>query len=164
MIKVKFSKTNARAFSAKAAEVRKAKKLLEDKQEGHIGSSKRRKMLEDAAWAVATGRKPHGRLQELLSALAQDNPKEFVRSVLLQVLPTPPREQPVPPQEVSAKEGIAGSLERLNKWWAEQCKNDGLEGAGPVDQAPVGNDLSANGSRSARPNGRVGEGSRAIGG
>ena len=61
------------------------------------GTSRRRKRLEDAVWDVATNsREEWGHeLRRILAAMKKADPVAFVRGVLLQVLPAPPREPPL---------------------------------------------------------------------
>jgi hypothetical protein len=99
----------------------------------HREAQEYRKRLMKAAWWVVmhkeNARGP-SQLHRILQAVCVDDPKGFVRNILLPSLPPPPREQPMPVEkEVDReKELIGDSLEALDRWWRET--NQGKEDKG----------------------------------
>jgi hypothetical protein len=105
----------AKELAAKGVAARKKKSLLER----HAGSSKRRKQLEDAVWWAATHEekaKPPSELAKTMQALRVQEPLKF-NQLLVQVLPAPPKEPPMPPTPEDEEKRVVGdSLKHLRDW------------------------------------------------
>jgi hypothetical protein len=89
------------------------------------GESERRRLFAEAAWWVAVhgvGVDPPDELRRMLQKLKKKNETLFMKQVLMQSLPAPPREAPLPtpPQPPTKQELVGDCREKLAEWWAER--------------------------------------------
>jgi hypothetical protein len=114
----------AKELAVKGVVARKKKSVLER----HVGSSKRRKQLENAVWWAATHEekaRPPSELAKTMQGLRVQEPLKF-NQVLLQVLPAPPKELPMPaPKEEDREKEVLGNAGKLlDDWMAERNKEE----------------------------------------
>ena len=122
-------------INGKAA--KEARKEREVEASEARSSSKRRKVLETAAWWVFThddGDEPPNAATKRLQAVAKADPVAFMRTILFPSLPAPPKV--MEGQGVrGANELIGGCEEALDEWWRRELAG-GAEGSGGESGAP----------------------------